>query len=92
MRPGEEQPATDACRCQLAGNLLGEAERAPPRTECSVRAADAVSVDILALKHQEHFDPARPAAHHFLEIAPRDEGGGEGEVEADDCLIYLAGV
>lgn len=47
--------------------------------ECIVRAADAFSVDILALKH---FDPARPAAQDFLEITPkywrREERGGAG--------------
>lgn len=46
--------------------------------ECIVRAADAFSVDILALKH---FDPARPAAQDFLEITPkywrREERGGQ---------------
>lgn len=54
--------------------------------ECIVRAADAASVDILALKH---FDPARPAAQDFLEITPKmlEEGGEEGTNS-----IYLAGV
>lgn len=50
------------------------------KQECIVRAADAVSVDILALKD---FDPTRPAAQDFLEITPNilETGGKTNLIE-----------